>query len=138
MSTIDLLRELAELEVVAVGSDDATLGTTPPWCEIVLDLTDDMSTKRIHLRRHDGELIIEALHEVLHPSMSKHNPIHRLWEELDEVMDFIRADDSPEPEDRARAKALAFAIALLSQPYAEEPDMDAVRSQAAERWESRQ
>lgn len=138
MSTQDLLRELAELEVIAVGADDHVQGTVPQWCELVLDLTDDMGTKRIHLRRHDAELIIEALHEVLHPHTHKTSPVQRLWEELDDTMDFIRADDEPEEEDRVRARTLAFAIAVLTQPYGTTPNIDAIREEAAERWEARQ
>src|SRR5690348_10478506 len=137
-STRALLAELAEIEVIATGASDHVEGTVPQWCELVLDLTDDEGTKRIHLRRHDGELIIEALHEVLHPHTNKSSPVLKLWEELDDTMDFLRADDDPEEEDRVRARTLAFAIALLEQPYAEEPDIAAVRERAVERWEARQ
>lgn len=138
MSTADLLRELAEIEVTAVGSEDSTSGAVEPWCEVVLDLTDEMGTKRIQLRRHDAELIIECLHEVLHPNTHKSSPVTRLWAELDDTMDYLRADDAPEPEDRVRAKTLAWAIALLTQPYTEEPDLGPIRTEAAERWEARQ
>lgn len=134
----ELLQELAEIEVIATGASDHVDGSVPQWCELVLDLTDDGGTKRIHLRRHDGELIIEALHEVLHPNTHKSSPVARLWEELDDTMDFLRADDDPEEEDRVRARTLAFAIALMTQPYAEEPDIAAVREEAVRRWEERQ
>lgn len=137
-TTRALLQELAEIEVIATGASDHVEGTVPQWCELVLDLTDDEGTKRIHLRRHDGELIIEALHEVLHPHTNKSSPVGKLWEELDDTMDFLRADDEPEEEDRVRARTLAYAIALLEQPYAEEPDIAAVRERAVERWEARQ
>lgn len=132
-----LLQELSEIEVTATGSGDINSGTVPPWCELVLDLTDDHGTKRIHLRRHDGELIIAALNEVLHPHTHKTSPVARLWEELDETMDYLRADDEPEEEDRVRARTLAFAIALLTQPHGE-ADIDAVREEAVRRWEERQ
>jgi hypothetical protein len=138
MSAMALLAELAEIEVIATGAGDHVDGSVPQWCELVLDLTDDSATKRIHLRRHDAELIIEALHEVLHPNTHRTSPVARLWEELDDTMDFLRADDEPEEEDRIRARTLAFAIALLTQPYSEEPDISAVRTEAASRWESRQ
>lgn len=137
-STRALLQELTELEVIATGSGDLADGTAPEWCELVLDLTDDQGTKRIHLRRHDGELMIEALHEVLHPNTHHTSPVARLWEELDDTMDFLRADDDPEEEDRVRARTLAFAIAILTQPYSDEPDIDAVRAEAVRRWEERQ
>lgn len=138
MSTRALLQELAEIEVIATSAGDHVAGTVPQWCELVLDLTDEQGTKRIHLRRHDGELIIEALHEVLHPHTNRMSPVARLWEELDDTMDFLRADDEPEEEDRIRARTLALAIALMTQPYAEEPDISAVREEAVKRWEERQ
>lgn len=138
MSTRALLQELASIEVTSTAAADLTDGTVPQWCELVLDLTDEQGTKRVHLRRHDAELIIEALHEVLHPHTNRMSPVARLWEELDDTMDFLRADDEPEDEDRVRARTLAHAIALMSQPYSEEPDIGAVRTQAVARWEERQ
>jgi hypothetical protein len=139
--TADLLRPLARLEsveAIAVGHGDQLEGSVPGWCELVLDLEDETGVRRLSLTRADAELIIEVLFEVLHPQDNKHSPVTRLWAELDDQMDFLRADDDPEPEDRARAKALAFALALLTQPYSPEPDIAAVREQAVERWEQRQ
>jgi hypothetical protein len=139
--TRDLLAGLSRLksvEVIAVGHGDQVEGTVPEWAELVLDLEDESGVRRINLTRHDGELIIQCLFEVLHPQDNKAAPVTRLWQELDDVMDFLRADDDPEPEDRARAKALALAIALLTQPYSPEPDLDPVRAEAADRWEARQ
>lgn len=136
----ELLTELARLdsvEVTAVTTGDHSAGYVNDWCEIVLDLESNGNIRRVELTRHDGELIIEALHEVLHPHTNKHSPVQRLWTLLDDVMDFLMADDEPEPEDKARAKALAEAIALISQPYSEEPDIAAVREEAVARWEAR-
>jgi hypothetical protein len=138
--TRDLLAGLSRLEsveAVAVGHGDQIAGTVPEWTELVLDLEDESGVRRINLTRHDGELIIQCLYEVLHPNDNKSNPVTRLWAELDDQMDFLRADDDPEPEDRARAKALALALAMLTQPYSPEPDLDPIREKAAQRWEER-
>lgn len=139
--TADLLRQLSRLEsveAIAVGHGDQLDGTVPGWCELALDLEDQTGVRRLCLTRADAELIIEVLFEVLHPQDNKHSPVTRLWAELDDQMDFLRADDEPEPEDRVRARTLALALALLTQPYSPEPDIGAVREEAVRRWEQRQ
>lgn len=136
---IGLLTQLSqfdEVEAMTVGSEDSLEGNVADSCELVLDLRSGHQTQRLQLTRHDGELIIEVLHTVLHPNTHRSSPVQRLWAELDDVMDFLMVDD-PEPEDKARAKALAEAIAMLATPYSEEPDIDAVRKEAVERWEQR-
>lgn len=136
----DLLRPLSrwdEVEATSVGDGDQQEGVVEPWCELVLDMTKDGRTERVSMTRHDAELVIEVLHSVLHPNTHKSSPVQRLWTELDDVMDFLMGTDEPEPEDKARAKALAEAIALISQPWSEEPDVAAVRDEAVVRWEQR-
>lgn len=118
-----------------MGDGDQQNGTVEPWCELVLDMTLNGRTQRVSMTRHDAELVIEVLHSVLHPNTHKSSPVQRLWAELDDVMDFLMDVDDPEPEDKARAKALAEAIALISQPWSEEPDIAAVREEAVRRWE---
>lgn len=133
-----LLLELSrfdEVEACTIGSEDEM---DDARAELVLDLTTGGHTRRIELTRHDGEVIIEVLHSVLHPNTHKSSPVQRLWAELDDVMDFLMDVDEPEPEDRARARALAEAIAMISQPWSEEPDVDAIRAEAVERWEANQ
>ena len=131
------LASLDEVEAMTVGDGDHISELVPDWCELVLRLTREHSHQMLPLTRHDAELIIEVLWTVLHPNEHRRSPVERLWEQLDDVMDYLMVDD-PEPEDKARAKALAEAIALISLPFADEPDVAAIRTQAVERWESRQ
>lgn len=141
MSDADMLRPLSrwdEVEATTVGDGDQQEGVVEPWCELVLDMSLDGRTQRVEMTRHDAELVIEVLHTVLHPHTNRHSPAQRLWAELDDVMDFLMDNDDPEPEDRARAKALAEAIALITQPWSEEPDVGAVREEAVRRWEERE
>lgn len=140
MSTISDLAMLARMdsvEALSVGAADQDSGRVPEWSELVLNLEYDDGVRTIPMTRHDGELIIEVLHSVLHPNTNKQSPVQRLWGLLDDTMDFLMADDDPEPEDKARARALAEAISLLTQPWSEELDISDVRIQAHERWEER-
>lgn len=141
MSDAELLSELAhfdEVEAITLGDGDHMEGYAPLWAEIRLVLDESGHKLSVDMTRHDGELIIEVLWSVLHPNDNRQSPVQRLWTELDDVMDFLMDVDEPEPEDKARAKALALSIALISQPWAEEPDIDSVRAEAVERWEERQ
>lgn len=77
-----------------------------------------------------------------------------LWRELDTIVDHIMFQGEPQsrntwnPEDlaavresfreygewRGQAQGVAYAIAVLSNPY--KPDVEAVRTEAMERWEA--
>lgn len=64
-----------------------------------------------------------------------------LWEHLDQFMDDLMAPaheggDLEQAELKGRAYGMAHAIALVTNPY--HPDLDTVRADAVERWESRQ
>ena len=131
------LSQMEECEAVSVGQGDHLSGTVPPWCEIILDMTRSNGTERVHLTRHDAELVIEVLWLTLHPNDNRQSPVTRLWEQLDEAMDYLMVDD-PEAEDQARARALAEAIAMISLPHSDPPDVAAVREEAVARWEARQ
>lgn len=135
---LSVLARFDEVEAITLGDGDHMAGFADPKSEIRLSLTEGGKTVSMDLTRHDSELIIEVLWSVLHPNEHRNSPVQRLWAELDDVMDFLMDEDEPEPEDKARAKALALSIALISQPWAEEPDVDSVRAEAVERWENRQ
>lgn len=144
MSTKELLTELALLdsvEVVSVGDADHVAEAVPRWCEIVLHLERDGAVRSVPLTRHDGELIIEALYEVLHPQTHRSSPTQRIWAHLDEMMDFIMGDDDPEPEDKAAARAYATALAYLTKPNSADDDVEQnindIKALAVERWEAR-
>jgi hypothetical protein len=140
----DLLEELATLdEVEAILPDDMdhTREAVPKWCELVLRV------KRIGeypigismpLRRHDGELIMQVLHDVLHPARESSSG-KQIWREFDDAVDRIQArvlrGKDPRPADVGEARAYATALAILGRPM--DPDPDAVRDVAMVRWETR-
>lgn len=146
----ELLVELATLDEVSAwiptGADhDAE--AVPPWCEVMLTIKREPSPSgdindpgtwpvntTLPLRRHDGELVIQVLHEVLHPS-SGGQVKAMLWSELDEVVDRIQKrverDRAPRLRDVGRAQGLTRAIAILVNPFAY--DEDEVRAEAMER-----
>lgn len=133
------LSRLDSVEAMSVGAEDHSYGRTSEWCEILLNLEGNGNTRSVELTRHDAELIIEVLHNVLHPGKHKSSPLSRLWKLLDDHMDFLLADEDPEPEDKARARALAEAITILRNPWTEDDQIDVseVRDEAVERWEAR-
>lgn len=143
--TEGLLMSLSTLDQIAVripGSQEHDGGLVPNWCELVVEIkrTDDGTLKpawplnvRMPLRRHDGELLIETLHNVLHPRAGG-AAVDGLWADLDAVMD--RLMDEPNKVDKGLALGLTIALARLSNPF--QPDEEAIKSIAVERWEARQ
>lgn len=113
-------------------------GDVPDWAEIVLSIERNGKQLLHYFRRHDGELVIEVLHEVLHPS-AKRSIRSQLWEQLDTRIDSLKSDEPADPiteqQVRGEARGLAIAIAYMTNPYA--PSVDAVRSEAQERWKTR-
>lgn len=137
--TADLLRELStieECEAETVTDAQQRVGEAPEWAEISLKLVRDGKTLTLWLRRHDGELIIEVLHEVLHPNAGG-SIRSAIWSELDAAYGQLKeAGNGSDRELRGYARGLAQALAHLENPYA--PSLDAVRTTAQERWEARQ
>lgn len=146
MSDYELLRELAtldEVSVTSVGAMDGNFGHIPQWCEILLEIrrVDDGTltpavplNARMPLRRHDGELIIEALDEALHPHRVAAQ--EAIWEELDHVVMRIQRrvdrDKAPRLKDVGQAFGLATALSHLTNL-----DLDEVREMAMQRYEDR-
>lgn len=144
----DLLVELATLDEVQAWvptNADHVSGVTPPWCELVLEIrrTDDESlitawpiNERLPLRRHDGELIIQVINDVLHPD--RVSAVDGIWDELDAVVASIQRrverDREPLRRDVGIAYGLALALAVLANP--DDPDVDAVRAEAMQRYEA--
>lgn len=140
----ELLAELSRLdsvEAVAVGDADHVAEAVPKWCELVLNLERDGQARQVHLTRHDAELIMEVLYEVLHPHTNRMSPVQRIWDHLDELMDYIMDADEPEPEDKSAARAYATSLAYLTKPNSVDDDVDAnineIRALAVQRWEER-
>lgn len=130
----DLLLELSTMDSVEariVTDADQRNGLAPAWCELTLAMERGGHTKIEHLRRADGELIIEVLNDVLHPN--RVSTLHLLWGELDAIIDRLMAE--PTKKDRASAQAMGKAIALCINPY--HPNEDAVREEAVRRYHER-
>lgn len=60
--------------------------------------------------------------------------IEKIWEELDVEMVGLMIDPDDE-RSKGMALGLATALAILTNGY--DPDIDAIRAQAYERWEAR-
>lgn len=139
---IELLTTLSRYDSVeATSTTDGDLGVTVgPWTELVLDLAEHGGrVRRLELTRHDAELVIQVLFTVLHPHTNRRGAVERMWALLDDQMDFLLADDEPEPEDKIRAKAIAECITICLDPLAEPGSIDVteVREEAVARWEER-
>lgn len=143
----EMLQELATLDDVTAyvpTNADHVAQAVPAWCELVLEIKRENDgtppgewplNYRVPLRRHDGELIIEVLDDVLHPSRGN-GAADRIWLALDECIDKImkrvNKDKSPHEEDRFTAVGLTRALALLISPF--NPDEDVIKDIAMERY----
>lgn len=141
----DLLIELASLDEIEAYVPTATehdLGAVPSWCELVVKMkrttTDYPLSTTLPLRRHDGELIATVINDVLHPDRPT-SASAAIWEGLDDVVDRIQRrvgrGKDPLKADVGQAFGLAMALACIANPA--DPDVDAVRADAMERWEAR-
>lgn len=141
-SNIELLLELSSLDEVTARiptDQEGRSGLLPDWCELVLELNrvdgDFPLDVRLPLRRHDGELIIEVIHSVLHPYAGS-PVVVSMWEDLDEVVDRLQdrigRGKDPLKHDVGEALGLARCIARTYNPY--EPDVDGIRVAAMERY----
>lgn len=145
--TAQMLAELATLDDVTawIPTDkDHVAEAVPSWCELVLEVKREADgggpgewplNYRVPLRRHDGELIIEVLDEVLHPARAA-GPADKLWLLLDDCIDRImkrvNKDKSPHDEDKGEAVGLTKALAVLVMPYS--PDEEAIKEIAMDRY----
>jgi hypothetical protein len=135
------LASVDEVEAYIPTSTEHDLGITPTWCEVVLKIrrAGDWPVRAdLPLRRHDAELIVQCLHEVLHPARSSVAG-EQMWDQLDACVDRIqrRVNKGKEPmrKDVGEAFGLASAIAAVNNPM--EPDIDDVRATAMQRWSIR-
>jgi hypothetical protein len=138
----DLLAELATLEVEAERATDAHSRVGwPAWAEVILTarrIGESPLNIKAPLRTHDAELIIEVLHNLLHPTAGG-AAADQLWGDLDNVLERImrrvhRGKD-PLKADMGEARGLTRALALMTNPY--DPDEDVVKGVAMERYEVR-
>jgi hypothetical protein len=139
-TTAELLVELGtfdEVEVTAIT--DAEHRAWPKWTEVVLlmrrnDVRWPLNYK-IPMTRHDGELIIEILHTVLHPQAGG-SIVDKLWSDLDDVIERImrRVNKGRDPlkADMGEARGLTRAIAMMTNPY--EPNEEVTKGIAMDRY----
>lgn len=141
----ELLQELATLDEVTAyvpTNKDHVDGKVPSWCELVLGVQRDRAGNapafvgmELYLRRHDGEMIIEVLDEVLHPNRGG-GAVDTIWAALDDsieaIMGRVNKNKSPHDEDKGMASGLTRALALLVTPF--EPDEDAIKDIAMDRY----
>jgi hypothetical protein len=59
--------------------------------------------------------------------------LEMMWEELDAIVERLMGGGAAE-EDTGRAQGVAYAIAVIENPYL--PDMERIRNEAMDRWES--
>jgi hypothetical protein len=113
-------------------------GAVPGWSDLTLDVIQDSSDSpnkvRVHLTRIAGEAVCEAIREVLHPWAGK-SIIEHIWDELDDTMDGLMDGSGAGAEPKGIALGLATALALMYNPL--DPNVDAVREEAMERWDLR-
>jgi hypothetical protein len=122
-----------EVSAFVPGDADAMNGKASPWCDLILDVEQEGSGKRrMELTRAAGEAIIDAIHETIHPWAGK-SSADTAWRELDFIMARLM-DGEAADEDRGRAQGLAYGLACMMNPFA--PDVDLIREQALERYES--
>lgn len=102
-------------------------------------------------RRLTNRTMMEAYHATLHKNNPDLGHVHRervampagksiiemLWDHLDTVMERLMTDCQAEDgQDVGMARGIALSIATLMNPYS--PNIDHVREEAMERWESKQ
>lgn len=116
---------------------DANDRSVPAWSDLTLTVTQEGSgSRRLDLTRGAGEAIVEALHGALHPWAGM-SIIDHLWAALDDEVDNLKSGSKTVGEyNKGRANGLAQALATMYNPI--EPNVDAVREAAMERWEDRQ
>jgi len=141
---MSLFEELSTLDDVSAWiptSKDHDAEAVPSWCELVLEIkrkNDWPVNTQIPLRRHDGEWVLDAIHEALHPRAGG-TVAEMLWNELDDVVIRIQRrverGKAPRNTDVGEARGLARAIAIMVNPYGY--DIDSVRDEAMRRYEER-
>jgi hypothetical protein len=114
----------------------------PPWSDLVLEFTfmpwksnawttgGSNPHATLHLTRAAGESIIDALHNALHPHAGR-SILAVLWEDLDRLTSELMVGEE-DTDKRGIARGLAWAIAVMQNPA--NPNIDAVRDEAVERY----
>lgn len=120
-----------EIEAAIPDADDRSV---PDWSDLTLRIKreDSHVQSQWDLTRAAGEAIIDALHGALHPWAGM-SIIEHLWVRLDEAMQSLMETDKPSKQQQGYALGLATALATMYNPL--DPNVDAVRETAMERYE---
>lgn len=145
----DLLIELCSVDEVEARIPTAMeqdSGVYPPWSEVILTIKRSATGAEdswpvnitLPLRRHDAELLLVVLGDVMDRNGHR-SSIEQMWGDLDEVVDRIQArierGKDPLKRDVGQALGIATSLAYLGNPA--EPDVDAVRAEAMDRYDAR-
>lgn len=124
-----------EIEARIPDEADARNDECAEWAELILTIGSDQSEAiEVDLTRSAGEAIISTVGDVLHRWAGK-SILESICDELDATMDGLM-DGTADTDDKGYAQGLAMAIAYMYNPI--NPDIEQVRADAVERWESRQ
>jgi hypothetical protein len=132
------LGSVEDIQCIPLTDADHVAGGIPRWAELRLDIQRDGKLLQHYLTRHDGEAINLSIIMAMHPNAGR--PVSGvLWAQLDEAMEHIMSGELDEevekPRMQGKALGLAYAIAAIRSPH--DPDVDAVRREAKERYEAR-
>lgn len=122
-----------DIEARIPTDQEARKSLAPVWCDLAIKVTEDGEpTRELFLTRAAGELLIDAVHEVMHP-WSGITITEHIWRALDvvvaELVDGTAQDDSFA---KGQALGLAHALACLRNPL--DPPVDAIREEAMDRY----
>lgn len=123
-----------DITVAMLTTGDQLHETAPQWAELTLAISGgEHADVDLPLTRRAGEVIIDCLHEGLHPWAGR-SIVEQLEDKLDEV--YSRLMDKTTNIDKGRCQGLAHSIATMRNPY--QPDIDQARYEAHARWEEKQ
>ena len=125
-----------EFNIEARIPDDVEMRRgVPDWCDLIISVQhEDGAAHQIPMTRVAGELLIDVVGQTLH-DWAGMSIIERIWAELDEVMDGLM--DGSDAGEAAKGSALGLATALATMYNPLNPNVDAIREQAVDRWTER-
>jgi hypothetical protein len=127
-----------DITTTALTDADHIAGGIPKWAEIVVDVQREGKLLRHYFTRHDGEALVMSVLRGMHPQAGR-PVVGFLWEGLDRCMDALLGAGKLDAAEKARTQgeALGLATAIATIRRAHDPDVDAVRKEARERYDAR-
>jgi len=120
------------IEVFSPNTADVAHGRTEDWVEVMLDFTEIQDdpvverTQRFVMTRDGAELMIDQLHEFLHPWAGKTITETIFGEAVDATRRLLSQRKS-DPADVGLARGLTRSLALLRNPYDPDAAYEAVK-----------